>query len=78
MICGIVFLPLVLDSTASGRNELINKLKDIQKALNQRSLDTQLVWLGAQTQPDLEKVFGVDANYPSLFIISSTKDVFKK
>jgi len=38
-------------------------------------LDTQLVWIGAQTQPELEKVFQIDNQYPALIIISNNKDI---
>lgn len=77
-LCGLVFLPLVENSKAEGRNKYIANLKEIQKNLVKRSLDTQLVWIGAQVQPDLENVFQIDNNYPTLILISSTKTVYTK
>lgn len=78
LICAIAFLPLVEDSKAEGRNKYIETLLEIQKNLSKRLLDTQIIWMGAQTQPELEKVFGVDSNYPALIVVSNTKDVFVK
>jgi len=77
-LCAIVFLPLVENTQAEGRNNLIKTLKDIQKVFVKRNLDTQIIWIGAQTQPELENVFQIDNNYPSLVIVSSTKDVYTK
>lgn len=61
-LCGLVFLPLVENSRADGRNSYIATLKELQKVLIKRNLDTQLVWIGAQTQPELESVFQIDNN----------------
>jgi len=61
-LCGLVFLPLVENSRAEGRNNYIATLKELQKVLIKRNLDTQLVWIGAQTQPELESVFQIDNN----------------
>lgn len=74
-LCGIVFLPLVENSKADGRNKLIQNLKEVQKNLVKRNLDTQLIWIAAQTQPELENLFQIDNNYPTLILISSTKSV---
>jgi len=74
LICVIEFLPLVEESTAAGRNAQIQNLLSLQKTFDQKSADIQIVWIGAQTQPTLEKLFVVES-WPALIVVSGTKNV---
>lgn len=40
-----------------------------------KQFDIQTVWIGAQTQPALEKLFGVES-WPNVILISNTKNVY--
>lgn len=66
------------DSKAKGRNNYIQTLLETQKTLIKHNADTQVVWIGASVQPELEKVFSIDFNYPSIVVVSNTKNVYGK
>jgi len=65
----------VEEVTAAGRKAQIRNLTTLQRLLELKHIDIQIVWIGARTQPAIEKLFGVES-YPNVILISNTKNVY--
>jgi protein disulfide-isomerase A6 len=68
----IAFLPHILDTGASGRNEYLGTLKALAEKNKRRPFT--YVWAEAASQPALEKVLGVGGfGYPALSVVKVEK-----
>ncbi len=76
-ICLIAFLPHILDSKASGREDYFNKIQDAAKSAK-RSLFS-FSWSEGGAQKELEAALKVSpANYPAIVAVNRGKGKFSK
>ena len=72
-ICVTFFLPHILDTGASGRNEYINTISEIAK--NFRTTMT-FIWVEGGIQTNLENIIDLAPMYPSLAILHMNKNIY--
>ena len=73
-LCFVAFLPHILDSRASGRNEYLKMLKTLAKTYKDRPWG--YVWAEAGALPDLEAALEATFGTPSFFAVSPGKNKF--
>jgi len=70
-ICVVMFVPHILDSQAAGRNAYLDQLSDVAKAMRGKPLT--FLWSEAGAQAALEEAVDVNANYPTVAVLSAEK-----
>jgi protein disulfide-isomerase A6 len=73
-ICVVMFVPHILDSQASGRNQYIQTLTEVAKEF--RSKPFTFIWSEGGAQEQLETALGVTFGYPALAVMSAEKKVY--
>lgn len=73
-ICVIAWLPHILDCGAKERTKLIETYASIAKSM--RGTPVTFVWSEAGAQLELEGALEVNANYPTISILSGEKKVY--
>ncbi len=74
-ICVVSFLPHILDSQASGRNNYLELLKAIGEKYRKKMWGW--LWAEAGAHPKLEETLGVGGfGYPAMAVVNSRKKVF--
>lgn len=72
--CVVAFLPHLLDSKASGRQQYLENFMEVAKAMRKQPI--QWFWSEAQAQSGLESAMEVNDAYPTLSCLSLEKKVF--
>ncbi len=73
-LCAVLFLPHILDTGASGRNNYLDLFQEIAKSL--RKMPLAFVWAEANAQPDLENALSINGNFPTVAVVSLEKNVY--
>lgn len=77
IICFITILPDILDTGATGRNDLLKKLASVSE--ENKGLPVRYLWTSVGAQPDLEKTFDLGGSgYPASVAISLSKNMYVK
>ena len=73
-ICVIMFVPHILDTGSSGRNDYIKTLESVAKSLRGKPLS--FLWSEGGSQPSLEQSLEVTFGYPALVVLAKEKGVY--
>lgn len=73
-ICVLMFVPHILDTGASGRNEYLAAFQSLIKGYKGKPFT--FGWLEGGSQSELENVLNVNAVYPSISVLSNDKGMF--
>jgi protein disulfide-isomerase A6 len=73
-VCALLFVPHILDSSASERNKYLETFGEAAKSL--RGQPIAFAWIEAGAQPQLEQALSINQAYPGLAIMSKDKKVY--
>jgi len=73
-VCAVMFVPHILDSSASERNKYVATLTEVAGSFKGKPIN--FLWSEGMAQEGLEKAVDVSLNYPTLSFLSSEKKVY--